>query len=154
MGKYGRTLVLIGSLLVLTGAAACSSPTPPPVPAAPSPQQPAQPVPQQPAAGWVEITFPPAERLVPNPVIIEGSAAPTAQVVRIQIREPRQNILLGEQVVTFGGTSELPRSFSVQVSYTSPPSPMYGVIQAFVNESAEPATELRVGLSAAGSENQ
>lgn len=157
MRAYGRTLVLVGLLVVVLGVGACSRATPPPPAAAPPAQQPADQLTQQPAqqagqqrtGAWVELTFPPAERLMPNPVIVEGNAAPSVQTVRIQVREPNRDILLGEQVVTFSGASDTPRGFSVQISYVAPPSPIYGVVQAYANGSAEPATEVRVGLSAA-----
>lgn len=138
--------------MLLVGLMGCSGATPPPT--AQPPQQPAQQPAQQPgqqlSGAWVELTFPPADRLIPNPVVIEGNAAPSVQTVRIQVREPNQDILLGEQIVNFSGTSGVPRGFSVQISYLSPPSPIYGVIQAYANGSAEPVTELQIGLSAAG----
>jgi hypothetical protein len=152
MRAYGRKLLLVGLLVVVIGVVACSRATPPPAPVPPTAQQlqpPAQPQGQQPTGDWVVLTFPPAERLVPNPVVIEGNAAPSVQTARIQVREPNQDILLGEQIVNFSGTSSAPRGFSVQIFYPSPPSPIYGVIQVYANGSAEPATEVRVGLSAA-----
>lgn len=140
--KHFITISLL--LITIFGLAACGGtqamPTPTPTSPPTAPPQPA------PADAWIEITYPPDESVIPDPVIVEGQASPSAQVVRIQIKDTNDNVL-GEQVVTFSSPSDTPRGFSIQIFYTPPSQRIPGVIEAYFNESGQPLIERSVVLS-------
>ncbi|MFQ5595935.1 MAG: hypothetical protein ACE5HA_17465 [Anaerolineae bacterium] len=138
---YG--LILLLSLIATVGLAACTGAKPTATPTALPPTL--TPVPA--ADAWVEFTFPDADSVLPDPVIVEGQAGPWAQTVRIQIKDA-DGTLVGEQVVSFSAPSDRPRGFSVQIFYSAPDQQAPGVIEAYFNEAGQPAQELAVILSA------
>lgn len=138
-----RSYVLLPLLIgLVAGVVACGGAQPIPTPTGPAPAQPAQPSPD----AWVQFSFPPEDRAIPNPVVVEGYAAPSAEIVRIQIKDAR-GAVLGEQVISFGEPSDSPRGFSVQISYSRPNQATPGVIEAYFNQSSQPVSNLSIILS-------